>query len=116
MKLAKSKSPWLQVRGPAGAFIATVRRLGWMTQSASTITIGSIVYDLRYTRLQELYRYIVTATEQQLMDSWLQEHGEECGITSLFLAPVRALLRRPLQGRWAQSHRARVRGLFCGGM
>ena len=50
MKLAKRKAPWNTGRGSARAFVATVRRLGWMTQSAHTITINEVVYDMRHPR------------------------------------------------------------------
>ncbi|CAK0909131.1 unnamed protein product, partial [Prorocentrum cordatum] len=115
MKIYKCKAPWLTVRGPAGAFVATVRRLGWMTQASHTVTIDGNVLDLRYTVLQEIQHHVARATEKQLQDEWLGQHGRQYGITSIFLAPVQALLRRPLQGRWAQAHRTRVGGLFCGG-
>ncbi|CAK0865267.1 unnamed protein product, partial [Prorocentrum cordatum] len=114
MKIYKCKTPWLTVRGPAGAFVATARRLGWMTQASHTVTIDGNVLDLRYTLLQEIQHHVVRTTEKQLQDEWVSQHGRQYGITSIFLAPVQALLRRPLQGRWTQAHRARVRDAAAG--
>ncbi|CAK0796433.1 unnamed protein product [Prorocentrum cordatum] len=105
MKIYKCKAPWLTVRGPTGAFVATVRRLGWMTQASHTVTIDGNVLDLRYTMLQEIQHHVARTTEKQLQDEWVSQHGRQCGVTSIFLAP----------GRWTQAHRTRVRGLFCGG-
>ncbi|CAK0805345.1 unnamed protein product, partial [Prorocentrum cordatum] len=115
LRVGRAKSPWQIVRGPAGAFVATVRRLGWMTQAAHSITIGAEVLDFRVAPLHALRHYVKGATEQGLKDAWLEKWGEKLGLQSVFVEPVRALLRRPLRGRWTQAHQARVRTLWCGG-
>ncbi|CAK0813185.1 unnamed protein product, partial [Prorocentrum cordatum] len=107
--------PRLQVRGPAGAFVATVKRLGWMTQAAHSIAIGTNIIDLRTIPLHELHHYVRAATEQGLKDAWLAKGGSEFNVHSVFVEPVRALLRRPCRGRWTQAHQTRVRTLWCGG-
>eukprot|EP00959_Pyramimonas_sp_CCMP1952_P180438 3773066-Pyramimonas_sp.AAC.1 len=84
MKFYKCKAPWLTVRGPAGAFVATVKRPGWMTQAAHSVTIDGTVLDLRFTMLQEIQHHVTRATEQQLKDEWVEQHGQQYGITSIF--------------------------------
>ena len=115
IELGLAKVPWQKARGPAGAFVATVRRLGWMTQAAHSITIGTNIIDLRTIPLHELHHDVRTATEQGLKDAWLAKWGSEFNMQSIFVEPVRALLRRPCRGRWTQEHQTRVRTLWCGG-
>ncbi|CAK0899811.1 unnamed protein product [Prorocentrum cordatum] len=38
LRVGRARAPWQQMRGPAGAFIATVQRLGWETLAAHSIT------------------------------------------------------------------------------
>ncbi|CAK0810705.1 unnamed protein product [Prorocentrum cordatum] len=89
MKIYKCKAPWLTVRGPAGAFVATVKRLGWVTQAAHSVTIDGTVFDLRFTMLQEIQHHAIRTTEQQLKDEWVEQYGRQYGITSLFVEPAR---------------------------
>ncbi|CAK0855147.1 unnamed protein product, partial [Prorocentrum cordatum] len=93
-RVGHAKAPWQQVRGPAAAFVATVKRLGWVTQAAHSITIGSNIIDLRAIPLHERHRYVRAATEQGLEDAWLAKWGGEFNMQSIFAEPARALLRR----------------------
>ncbi|CAK0790896.1 unnamed protein product [Prorocentrum cordatum] len=69
LQVGFAKVPWQHVRGPAGAFVATVQRLGWMTQD-----------------LHELHHYVRNATEQGLQDAWLAKWGAEFNLQSIFAA------------------------------
>ncbi|CAK0854507.1 unnamed protein product, partial [Prorocentrum cordatum] len=115
LRVGRVKSPWQLVRGPAGAFVATVRRLGWMTQAAHSITIGAEVLDSRVAPLRASQHYVKGANEQGLKDAWLVKWGDKLGLQSVFVEPARALLRRPLRGRLTQAHQTRVCTLRRGG-
>ena len=115
LKVARAKVPWQVVRGPAGAFIATVRRLGWQTQAAHSITIDGEVLDLRRVPTHELRYRVYKATEEGLKHAWLAHSGATYNVTSLFVEPVQAVLRKPLKGRWTTQHQNKVRTLWCGG-
>ncbi|CAK0842270.1 unnamed protein product, partial [Prorocentrum cordatum] len=93
-RVGRVKTPWLQVRGPAGAFAATIKRLGWITQAAHSITIGEEVLDLRTLPIKELKQRIRRATEDSLKQEWLNKHGEKHDLDCLFVEPVQALLKR----------------------
>ncbi|CAK0853963.1 unnamed protein product [Prorocentrum cordatum] len=115
IRVGTSRAPWQQVRGPAGAFIVTVQRLGWRTLAAHSITIGDEHLDLRTLPLRHLGQLISTATEDGLKSDWLRIHGEKHGLDSLFVEPVAALLRMPPSKKWTLEHQTRVRSLWCGG-
>ena len=66
-------------------------------------------------QLHTLQHYVQRATEQGLKDAWLAMWSARLNLQSVFVEPVRALLRRPLRGRWKQAHQTRVRTLWCGG-
>ncbi|CAK0868864.1 unnamed protein product [Prorocentrum cordatum] len=106
VRVRASRAPWQQVRGPAGAFITTVQRLGWRTLAAHSITIGGEHLDLRTLPLRHLRQLISTATEDGLKSDWLRIHGEH-GLVSLFVEPVAALLKRPLSKKWTLEHQTR---------
>ncbi|CAK0823664.1 unnamed protein product, partial [Prorocentrum cordatum] len=115
LRVGRARAPWQQVRGPAGAFIATKQRLGWETLAAHSITIGEEHLDLRTLPLRYLKQRISTATENGLKSDWLRIHGEKHGLDSLFVEPVAALLKRPLSKKWTLEHQTRARNLWCGG-
>ncbi|CAK0817199.1 unnamed protein product, partial [Prorocentrum cordatum] len=115
LRVGRARAPWQQVRGPAGAFIATVQRLGWETLAAHSITIGEEHLDLRTLSLRYLKQRISTATENGPKSDWLRIHGEKHGLDSIFVEPVAALLKRPLSKKWTLEHQTRVRNLRCGG-
>ncbi|CAK0857407.1 unnamed protein product [Prorocentrum cordatum] len=80
MKIYKCRAPWLTARGPAGAFAATVKRFGWMTQAAHSVTIDGAALDLRFAKLR-----VVRTAELQLKGEWVKQCGHQYGITSIFL-------------------------------
>ena len=75
MRVARARVPWQVVRGPAGAFVATVRRLGWQTQAAHSITVDGEVLDLRTLPAHELRYRIGKATEDGLKRAWMERSG-----------------------------------------
>ncbi|CAK0893879.1 unnamed protein product, partial [Prorocentrum cordatum] len=115
LREGRARAPWQQVRGPAGAFIATVQRLGWETLAAHSSAIGEEHLDLRALPLRYLKQRISAATENGLKSDWLRIHGEKHGPDSLLVEPVAALLKRPLSKTWTLEHQTRVRNLRRGG-
>ena len=114
-RVANHRRPWSLVRGPAAAFIASVRRLGWTTQSPGAITVRGGVYQLGGLGLWQLHGWVREATLQQLEQHWISQAGAQAaGIQRICMAPLRALMRRPVKKGWTMEHRSRVRAVFTG--
>ena len=105
--------PWAAVRGPAGAVVATLRRIGWTAWSSRVwVTDQGTVIDLLRTSPASLGVLVDRAIEQWLHRKWARAACAPHLDGILFIEPLRALVRRAPRPGWTPCPRARP-ALHC---
>eukprot|EP00959_Pyramimonas_sp_CCMP1952_P052000 1086969-Pyramimonas_sp.AAC.1 len=94
--LTRAQQGWGYVRGPAGAVVRTLRRLGWAARSYHMwVDPRGLQVDFLHTGIPTLKAVIYMGIERQLEQAAAKHLGWE-GFA--FLAPVKAEIRQ-LRGR-----------------
>ena len=102
--------PWKQVQGPAGAAVATLKRIGWSAKNAVTwVTHAGVTIDLRSTCPVTVAKLVDAGTV-----AWQWQHvARQDGLQELAAGGLIAPLRKLLQSQGADWSRAHAAALRC---
>ena len=107
--------PWAAVRGPAGAVVATLRRIDWPARSSRVwVTDQGVVMDFLHTSPSSLTVLVDRATERWLHLRWARAAGAPHLAGTLFLEPLRALIRRAPRLGWSSAYARAPRSVVVG--
>ncbi len=88
---------WREVRGPAAATVASVRRLGWTMPSPWAIcSPEGQLWDMRQEGPRDIRAITEEAFEVQLLDQWVDQVGKDVLAPRPFVEPLRRLIQRRL--------------------
>ena len=96
----RMRNPWLDIRGPFAAMIATLARLNWRAPSATTLkTDSGKMLDLEKVSPKEVAKEVALATQAGVWKDWTLE-ASGAALSRPFLFPTKRLVAKKLGGGW----------------
>ena len=93
------RNPWLDIRGPFAAMIATLARLNWRAPSATTLrTESGQLLDLEKVSPKEVAKEVALSTQAGVWKEWTLE-ASGAGFSKPFLLPVKRLVAKKREAK-----------------
>ena len=114
--MAKCKRPWQVVKGPAGAVVATLRRIGWRVISPVKWETHVGVVHVCKTCPKSIAKLVDQATEMWLWREVAGKNPTFDGFASgALMKPILRLLREPSTPDWSEKHKGQLRSIVAEG-